>query len=65
MCIDSRGINKITVSANFDAHLHDLHDVLSKLRAEKLYGNLQKYFFAMSRMLFLGYEVSAEIFALI
>ena len=44
-------------SNNLDEHINHLHYVLRK---EKLYANLKKCSFCMSKIVFLGYVVSAQ-----
>jgi len=46
-------------SNNLDERINHLHYVLGVLRKEKLYVNLKKCFFCMSKIFFLGYVVSA------
>jgi len=43
-----------------EEHAHHLHQVLSILSQEKLYGNLEKCHFFTSQVIFLGYVVSAQ-----
>jgi hypothetical protein len=45
-------------SNNLNEHLDHLHNVLSILRDEKLYSNLNKCTFYMEKIVFLGYEVT-------
>jgi len=47
-------------SNNLDEHINHLHYVLDVLRKEKLYANLKKCSFCMSKIVFLGYVVSAQ-----
>ncbi|PKI36963.1 hypothetical protein CRG98_042664 [Punica granatum] len=60
MCVDSRAINKITVSVDPEQHLIHLREVISVLRHEKLYATLKKCVFMRSEVLFLSYIVSAD-----
>ena len=43
-----------------EEHAHHLHQVLSILSQEELYGNLEKCHFFTSQVIFLGYVVSAQ-----
>ena len=47
-------------SNNLDEHINHLHYVLDVLRKEKLYANLKKCSFCMSKIVFLGYVVNAQ-----
>jgi len=47
-------------SNNLDEHINHLHYVLDILRKEKLYANLKTCSFCMSKIIFLGYVVSAQ-----
>lgn len=43
-----------------DSNIEDLQCVLTKLREEKLYTNAFKRYFFVSKIIFLGYEVSKD-----
>jgi hypothetical protein len=45
-------------SNNLNEHLDHLHNVLSILRDEKLYSNLNKCTFYMEKIVFLGYVIT-------
>ncbi|GAA0187226.1 hypothetical protein LIER_34514 [Lithospermum erythrorhizon] len=57
MCVDSRAINKITVSHDEETHLQHLRDVLEFVSKENFYGGLNKCIFMTDSVLFLGYVV--------
>ncbi|XP_027912354.1 uncharacterized protein LOC114171680 [Vigna unguiculata] len=47
-------------SADLDLHAQHLHSVLSALRHEKLYANLEKCMFCQDHVVFLGFVVSSK-----
>jgi hypothetical protein len=47
-------------SKYFDEHIDHIRQVLTVLRAEKLYGNISKCTFCTDRVVFLGFVVTAE-----
>ncbi|XP_072147922.1 uncharacterized protein [Setaria viridis] len=47
-------------SKSFDEHLDHIHQVLSVLRDDKLYGNIAKCTFCTDHVVFLGFVVSAD-----
>jgi hypothetical protein len=47
-------------SKSFDEHIDHIRQVLTTLRAEKLYGNISKCTFCTDRVVFLGFVVTAE-----
>ncbi|KAI9161122.1 hypothetical protein LWI28_014596 [Acer negundo] len=60
MCVDSRAINKITVSANSELHIQHIREVSCILRREKFFAVAKKYVFMTPKVLFLGYIISGE-----
>ncbi|GAA0170802.1 hypothetical protein LIER_24986 [Lithospermum erythrorhizon] len=60
MCVDSRTINKITVSPDKKSHLQNLRDVLEVFNKEKFYGGVNRCSFMTNSVLFLGYVVSRD-----
>ena len=47
-------------STDLDSHLRDLHDVLSILRQQQLFGARKKCVFGAAQVLFLGYIISSQ-----
>jgi len=50
----------LVYSKSEEEHVHHLHQVLSILSQEKLYGNLEKCHFFTPQVIFLGYVVSVQ-----
>jgi hypothetical protein len=47
----------LVYSKSLDEHIDHLHCVLDVLRKEKLYANVNKFFFCLEKVVFLGYVV--------
>nr|GEY60526.1 retrovirus-related Pol polyprotein from transposon gypsy [Tanacetum cinerariifolium] len=60
MCVDSRAINKITVSASFNEHVTHVRQVLTLLQKDSFKAATKKCVFMTPKVLFLGNVVSGD-----